>query len=115
MGIINEMLDNIMLKLYFLFVGSEEISKQDGESIEIKTTFRDVTYVCHCKELIFTVKPSRRFARSRTNRTYEVTMRNTVTDNITTGTYPVMCPSGFIYTNYPHMLAIRCHYHLYHR
>lgn len=113
MKIINELVNTIMLNLYFYIVGREEISKHDGKSIEIRTVIRDSTYLCYCKEIIYKAKPEKRFTSTRVNRLYEVTMQNMDTEEITTGTYPVLCPVGFIYTNYPHMLAIRCHYHLY--
>jgi hypothetical protein len=112
MNILSELLNNLMLKLYFYVVGKEEISKYDGEAVEIRTVIHDVTYICRCTEVIFKAKPEKRIASVRVNRLYEVTMENTDTEIVTTGTYPVMCPTGFIYTNYPHMLAIRCHYYL---
>lgn len=116
MSIINQMITVLMIKTYFYLMGEETISRTLGETIELKTEINKVVYHCVCQEIIFKATAKRLLSSYRVNRIYKVSM-NKVEDNpeVTQGTYPILCPESFIYTNYPHMLAIRCHYHLFYK
>lgn len=104
-----------MMKVYFYLIGEEEITRTTGETITLKTEINNTTYDCICQEIIFKAQAKKLFSSTRINRLYKVTMSLAGEDIKTFGTYPVLCPDGFLYTSYPHMLAIRCHYRLFYK
>ena len=116
MSILNQIITVMMIKVYFYLMGEESISRSLGERVELSTEINKVVYHCVCQEVIFKATAKRLLSSRRINRIYKVTM-NDVKDgpNPTYGSYPILCPETFIYTNYPHMLAIRSHYHLYYK
>lgn len=106
----------MMIKIYFYLIGEEKISRSLGEKIELKTEINKVVYHCICQEVIFKASARRWLSSYRVNRVYKVTMNDVPGGPTPTyGTYPLLCPVSFTYTSYPHMLAIRCHYHLFYR
>lgn len=113
MSILNQYVTIITMKIYFYLMGEENVTRDYGKSIELKTVINDVAYHCVCQELIFRATARRWLSSYRINKTYQVTMYELDGDcQPTHGTYPTMCPNTFTYTTYPHMLAIRCHYNL---
>lgn len=106
----------MMIKVYFYLIGEESITRTLGERVELKTEINKVVYHCICQEVIFKATAKKLLSSYRISRIYKVTM-NDIKDgpNPTHSTYPILCPDPFVYTKYPHMLAIRCHYHLFYK
>ena len=115
MSLLSQMFTVLTMKIYFYLIGDEEITRYVGETIELKTEIDEVVYDCICQEVIFKATARKLFSSTRINRLYKVTMSIVGNNDKTHGTYPVLCPDGFVYTNYPHMLAIRCHYRLFYK
>lgn len=103
----------LVMKAYFYLIGDEEIARILGDKIEIRTKIDDQLYDCVCQEIVFRVQAAKLIKVYKTNRLYKVTMQLVGDAKPTYGTYPVLCPNGFVMTGYPHMLAIKCHHRLF--
>lgn len=113
MKYVRDLLSVFLLKIYFLFIGEEKISRVLGEKIEIRTHIDNKLYDCVCQEVIFKVSAKKLISISKVNRLYKVSMKK-VGDTVSTqGAYPMLCHSFFTNTTYPYMLAIKCHHQLY--
>ena len=116
MNMLNQLFTVMMIKIYFYLIGEESISRSLGEKVEMKTEINKVVYHCICQEIIFKASAKRWLSSYRVNRIYKVTMYSLNDETSPTdGTYPLLCPVSFVYTNYPHMLAIRAHYRLFYK
>lgn len=115
MNIIKQMLTMLLMKIYFFITGEEFVTKNPGTTIRMNIEVDNVTYGCVCQEFIFKAKSDKLFSVPRVNRLYVVDMISKLDNIKTQGTYPTLCPDKFIYTSYPHMLAIKCHYKLFYK
>lgn len=113
MSILKQMFTVFVLKVYFLIIGEEVITKHLGEIISLKTTFGDTIYDCVCQEITFKTSNGKLFGYRKVSRLYRVSMKTIHGSEYTHDTYPILCSDLFRFTKYPHMLAIKSHYQYY--